>query len=113
MSNEYPSVGAFYKGRNCLFSVWAPQSQKVEVVIGDAVHNMVKNGIEYWTVAIEDIQPGTSYWFRLNGKNLTDPASRCQANGVHGPSSVVDIQFPWTDESWKGISLSEMIIYEL
>ena len=110
MSNEYPAVGAFYDGRNCLFCVWAPQSQKVEVVIGDRVHSMIKNGREFWTAIIEDVQPGTTYWFRLNGKNIPDPASYSQASGVHGPSSVVDSKFSWSDESWMGLPLSEMII---
>ena len=113
MSKEYPAVGAFYDGHNCLFSVWAPQSQKVEVVIGDGVHSMIKNGLGFWTVIIEEIQSATPYWFRVNGKNLPDPASRWQADSVHGPSFVVDTQFSWTDESWTGVPLSEMIIYEL
>ncbi|HEX6226234.1 MAG TPA: malto-oligosyltrehalose trehalohydrolase [Chryseolinea sp.] len=113
MSNEYPAVGAFYDGRNCLFSVWAPHSEKVEVVIGEGLYSMRKSGLDHWTVVIEDVDAGTPYWFRINGKNLPDPASRWQAEGVHGPSFVVDTRFTWTDESWRGIPLSEMIIYEL
>src|SRR5215204_5943496 len=31
MSYEYPAVGAFYKGRNCLFTVWAPHCESVEL----------------------------------------------------------------------------------
>jgi len=111
--NEYPAVGAFYDGRNCLFSVWAPQSEKVELVIGEGVYSMLRNKREFWTVIVEDIESGTPYWFRMNGKNLPDPASRSQADGVHGPSFVIDTEFSWTDNSWKGIPLSEMIIYEL
>ena len=114
MSYEYPAVGAFYKGRNCLFTVWAPLCTKVAVVIGDSVHEMTKLDHEYWTASIENVLPGASYQFRVNDhKDLPDPASRGQDSGVHGPSSVVETQFSWSDEDWKGIPLSEMIIYEL
>ena len=114
MSYEYPAVGAFYKGRNCLFTVWAPHCESVELVVGETAYEMTKVCHEYWTVSIENILSGTSYRFRLdNHKELPDPASRHQANGVHGSSSVVDTQFPWTDESWKDIPLAEMVIYEL
>jgi maltooligosyltrehalose trehalohydrolase len=113
MSNEFPAVGAFHDGRNCLFSVWAPQSENVEVVIGERVHSMIKNGPEYWSVVIEDVKPGTAYWFRLNDRNLPDPASRWQAEGVHGPSFVVDTKFAWSDEAWTGLQLADLIIYEL
>lgn len=114
MSYEYPAVGAFYQERNCRFTVWAPHRSKVEVVVGDSVYDMTKVCHEYWTVSIENILPGTSYLFRLdNHKDLPDPASRHQPNGVHGPSSVTETQFSWTDESWKGSPLAEMVIYEL
>ena len=100
MSYEYPAVGAFYQERNCRFTVWAPHRSKVEVVVGDSVYDMTKVCHEYWTVSIENILPGTSYLFRLdNHKDLPDPASRHQPNGVHGPSSVTETQFSWTDES--------------
>jgi maltooligosyltrehalose trehalohydrolase len=43
-----------------------------------------------------------------------DPASRFQPEGVHGPSEVIDpIGFRWSDESWHGLPLDRMIIYEL
>lgn len=42
-----------------------------------------------------------------------DPASRCQPRGVHGPSRVVDPHFDWQDQAWKGIPLSQWILYEL
>ncbi|MGB3585680.1 MAG: malto-oligosyltrehalose trehalohydrolase, partial [Tunicatimonas sp.] len=35
-------------------------------------------------------------------------------DGVHGASEVVDLQnTKWTDSSWKGIALRDMVIYEL
>jgi maltooligosyltrehalose trehalohydrolase len=32
---------------------------------------------------------------------------------VHGPSAIVDEEFAWTDAGWKGVALSDMVIYEL
>lgn len=58
--------------------------------------------------------PGTEYFFRLEGSlDRPDPASHSQPKGVHGPSQVVDHEYPWRDRLWKGIPLEEMIIYEL
>ena len=53
--------------------------------------------------------------FRMpDGRNLPDPASRFQPEGVHHPSAVVDTrQFRWTDGEFQGHSLRDLIIYEL
>jgi maltooligosyltrehalose trehalohydrolase len=60
------------------------------------------------------IFPGDLYLFRLDNKEHPDPASYFQAQGVHGPSQVVDHQsFHWNDSEWRGIPLSDMIMYEL
>ena len=40
--------------------------------------------------------------------------SRSQPQGVHGPSAIVEpTDFLWTDNEWQGISLRDIIIYEL
>ena len=62
--------------------------------------------------------PGAGYRYRLHlghGKVLErpDPASRCQPEGVHGPSQFVDPDFDWQDRTWSGLSLNHYIIYEL
>ena len=43
-----------------------------------------------------------------------DPASRSQPQGVHGPSEVIDPEaFRWTDGTWPGVALPDLVIYEL
>jgi maltooligosyltrehalose trehalohydrolase len=115
MIYDYPKVGALIsEGSHCVFTVWAPQCKKVETIIGGASHVMTCDDQGYWTVTLENIQHGVSYLFRLDGgRKFPDPASRWQPHGVHGLSSVVDTSFGWTDESWTGLELSDMIIYEL
>src|SRR4051812_12207237 len=54
------------------------------------------------------------YLYRLDGgEERPDPASRCQPDGVHGRSLVVDRRFAWSDRDWKGIPLGQYIFYEL
>ena len=115
MSNNYPEVGAVLASENkCVFTVWAPICKKVELIIEGRTHMMKRTDSGYWTISIENVEVGTLYNFRLDGeKTLPDPASRWQPKGVHGPSAVVDHAYPWTDDSWSGIHLEEMIIYEL
>src|SRR5690606_28882506 len=42
-----------------------------------------------------------------------DPASRAQPECVHKASAVAESKFDWHDSNWKGLPLSEMVIYEL
>ena len=68
-----------------------------------------------FTGVFDDVRPGDRYWYRLDRKGpFPDPASRCQPDGVHGPSLVVDpAAFPWSSQSWTGIGLRDLVIYEL
>jgi maltooligosyltrehalose trehalohydrolase len=69
----------------------------------------------YFTTVVREITSGTRYFYRLSEAQLRpDPASRFQPEGVHGPSEVVDPnEFKWEDQTWKGIPLEEMILYEI
>lgn len=75
---------------------------------------MQRTASGYHVVEIDGIGPGDRYHFRLDGgRDRPDPASRCQPQGVHGPSQVVRRDFPWTDQAWTGVRLRDLIIYEL
>lgn len=107
-------VGAFEEGDKTRFTVWAPEKEKIEVEIGDKLIPMRKNERGYWTATADSVMAGTKYKFKIDGnKSLPDPASCFQPDGVHGHSQVVDRNFKWTDSQWKGISLADMIQYEL
>ena len=111
-------LGALYLGGGrCLFRVWAPERKMMEVHItspGDAWHPMVQNVDGYWEVLVEGCEPGARYLYRLDGQaERPDPASRCQPEGVHQASQVVDNEFAWEDGNWFGIPLARHVIYEL
>ena len=112
-------VGANYLGdTRCEFFIWAPLLNKVELKIVSPEGNVVsmdRDRLGYWRAGVEGISPGTLYLYRLDSeRERPDPASYFQPSGVHEPSEVVDHgAFSWKDESWKGIHLSRMIIYEL
>ncbi|MCZ7525999.1 MAG: malto-oligosyltrehalose trehalohydrolase [Acidimicrobiia bacterium] len=58
--------------------------------------------------------PGNRYRYRLDGdRELPDPASCSQPEGVHGPSAVVDPEFPWSDAGWSPPPLPRWVLYEL
>src|SRR3569833_1748632 len=60
-------------------------------------------------------QHGDEYLLALDGDvTYPDPCSRAQPYGVRGPSAVVDAsRFAWTDSSWRGLTLDDLVIYEL
>jgi maltooligosyltrehalose trehalohydrolase len=123
------------KTHNCTFTVWAPARRRVELKltphpldgkVGAGQEGLIemelpgesaeaKETAGYWQLTVPDIQPGTRYFFQLDGSvTRPDPASNFQPEGVHGPSEVIDHgQFQWKDEKWKGIGLKDMVIYEL
>ncbi len=113
-------IGAMYDRRTgaCIFRVWAPLRERVEVKIiapADQIVPMARDAEGYWKAMVQGIGPGARYVFRLeNDRDRPDPASRYQPAGVHGPSEVVDhTAFSWTDKGWNGLALSSMIMYEL
>jgi len=112
-----PNLGATYLGEGrCRFRVWAPAAQKVEVHLVSPPERVLPLSKEkgYHGAVVESIEPGSLYFYRLNGqREHPDPASRFQPQGVHGPSQVTDSDFPWEDEKWVGLPLTEYLIYEL
>jgi maltooligosyltrehalose trehalohydrolase len=99
------------------FTLWAPSVNAVELELIDSGDRIpMQQGADGVYSLVTDRAPaGTRYKFRVDGEHsFPDPASRFQPEGVHGPSVVVDsVGFKWTDGDWRGITLSEMVIYEL
>lgn len=111
-------IGAVYKKENiCEFTVWAPFAKNVELVIKDQkkTYPLKENPRGYWQQTFSDIKPGSFYKFRLDQEKVfPDPASRFQPIDVHSWSGVIDPgAFKWSEGNWKGLPISEMIIYEL
>ncbi len=62
-------------------------------------------GDDYWFVVEHDGEPP---------RDVPDPRSRWQPEGVHGPSRIVDLQdWQWNDAGWRGVAMPELVIYEL
>jgi len=134
-------IGAWYDPSGSEFIVWAPFRDKVELILLPPGHNaespepnaylmgkeaylMGKEEGGYWKIRLA-AAPGTRYFFQLDGQTTCpDPASFSQPDGVHGASELVSHTSFFRDDlsreaiarvdpSWKGIPLSDMIIYEL
>lgn len=114
---DLPLPGAVYRADGTTaFTLWAPTATTVELIVLDSQpHAVAMQPIGYgcWHV-VTTAPPGTRYRYRLDGsRERPDPASRCQPDGVHGPSAVVDHHFDWSDAAWRGVPLSDLVIYEL
>ncbi|HBB31842.1 MAG TPA: malto-oligosyltrehalose trehalohydrolase [Cyanobacteria bacterium UBA8803] len=112
-------IGSNYLGEDrCEFTVWAPFYEEVAVQIVSPDQRLIPMQNDewgYWQAVVENIQPGTLYFYKLDGDlNRPDPASHSQPEDIYGPSEVVDhAQMNWTDSQWFGIPLEDMIIYEV
>lgn len=99
--------------------LWAPKHESVSLVIDPegprTEHAMRVDGRGYHRFAAEAVQEGTRYAFRLaDGRELPDPASRWQPDGVHSPSAVFFPEsYRWSDGSWRGVQREDLVIYEL
>ncbi len=94
------------------FSVWAPDRERVRLIVDDTSYTMRKVGDGWWYAEAE----GTDYGFLLDDDEtpLPDPRSAWQPNGVHGLSRRYDHNaFRWTDAGWTGRALPGSVIYEL
>jgi maltooligosyltrehalose trehalohydrolase len=99
------------------FTVWAPTARRLVVRYGTPVRVVplqhVSPGIH--TVTVANVSAGDHYMYLLDEDKLRpDPVSRFQPCGVHGPSAVVDPRaFVWTDATWHGLGLQDVLLYEL
>jgi maltooligosyltrehalose trehalohydrolase len=101
------------------FSVWAPKAKEVTVSVsgerGKREAALTSSGSGVFSVVLDDVPTDTDYYYRLDGgPPRPDPVSRSRPKGVDGPTRIVDpTGFSWTDDSWRGLPTSELVIYEL
>jgi len=121
-----PRMGAWIEGGEARFRVWAPDHERIDIVlygpdgqeiIGEIPARASDEGGEgkgFFEARVPGLRPGALYKIRTGGEGpFPDPCSRAQPFGVHGPSAVVDPGFAWTDAAWKGLPLEDMVIYEV
>jgi maltooligosyltrehalose trehalohydrolase len=99
------------------FRVWAPFAQRAEIRFLSPASGTVPLDREargYFGALVEGVASGSRYRFVLDGRELPDPASRSQPEGVHGPSEVVaPPAFSWEDSGWSNHPLERYVVYEL
>src|SRR5689334_20038010 len=97
------------------FVLWAPHAKSVDLhLLGtrERFIEMEAGHDGYHFTVVDSVEPGVRYLYRLDGaRELPDPASRYQPEGVHGPSQLVDTQaFNWSDRHWAGLALEDSIL---
>jgi len=100
------------------FLLWAPQARAVSLHLlrgSGELLAMEPLADGYHRATVPTLDPASEYFYQLDGeRDLPDPASRFQPQGVHGPSQIVDPDaFRWTDHNWKGTPLERTVFYEL
>ncbi len=105
-------------GKGVHFRVWAPDHEKVDVLLYDPTERAFSLSPEpssgYFSALFDEVSAGTLYRYRLSGDTFPDPASRFQPNGPHQPSQVINPDtFEWTDRAWRGVGLRGQVIYEM
>jgi maltooligosyltrehalose trehalohydrolase len=122
----------FIDNDQCVFRVWAPEKKVVVLHLlrshssadGEQIP-MQKEKEGYFSVKVGGIRAGQRYFYRVGSnlpdhsdlskpRDLPDPVSSFQPEGVFGPSSVVDHRaWTWQDAGWRGLPLHDLVFYEL
>jgi maltooligosyltrehalose trehalohydrolase len=115
-------------GESIVWRVWAPRARQVELLLAPSAPArsapeasdfrriaMAPGERGYFAHSEDRIADGERYAFSLEGgPPRPDPASRWQPDGLHRPSAVVRLdRFDWSEGAWKGLSRSDLVIYEL
>jgi maltooligosyltrehalose trehalohydrolase len=94
------------------FRVWSLASRPQLRLRGDVLE-MEDEGLGVWSATVE-AAAGDDYAYVLDGRELPDPCTRRQPEGLRGPSRVVDpTAWRWTDAGWDGVALEDLVVYEL
>lgn len=97
------------------FSFWAPSCETVILEVEGLPPQVMERQEDGFFTTEALCGAGARYRFRIRDDlSVPDPASRCQPDGVHGPSEVLDPGFyQWKNPGWKGRPWEETVIYEL
>jgi maltooligosyltrehalose trehalohydrolase len=103
------------------FRLWAPGRAHVELELhGCSERHGMKPLEDGWhEVTVATAAAGARYQFAVYADDrkrslVPDPASRCNPDGVHEASAVIDpYAYCWSDAAWRGRPWSETVLYEL
>jgi malto-oligosyltrehalose trehalohydrolase len=101
------------RGEGTTFRLWAPAAAKVELVIGGAAVAMTACSDGWFETIYLGAAPGTRYSFRIDDRiEVPDPASNFQPDDVHGSSEVIDHDYRWMTNDWRGRPWHEAVFME-
>ncbi len=101
------------------FSVWAPKPRVIELRLGRGRETetvpLEDRGRGLYEVTVDGVPAEATYAYRLDGeRERPDPVSRWRPQGVHGPTGIVDpSRYRWSDATWRGVAMADLVIYEL
>ncbi len=98
------------------FRLWAPGQDRVSLLIEQQEAVALERHEDGWLeLTTEVAHAGSRYVYQISsGLRVPDPASRQQADSVHGPSVVVDpLAYQWRSVDWRGRPWMEAVLYEL
>ncbi len=95
--------------------MWAPRAPSLQVqVAGLGVQALQRTAGGFFEGFVEGVGSGADYQYVFeDGRRRPDPAARLQRGSIHGPSTVVDLAYPWTDSEWRGARADALVFYEL
>lgn len=113
----HKKLGCHYTSSGAEFRVFAPEVSTVELYLLETKQRVLLSQEDalYWSVSLDSFAPGALYQFFVNGQGpFPDPVSRCQPQGVHGPSQGVDFRlWSFQNQSPQGVAPARRSIYEL
>jgi malto-oligosyltrehalose trehalohydrolase len=112
--------GPLLTSRGVTFRLWAPAVREAELLLDGAdlagyPLPMQAHDDGWFSLPVTDAGAGTRYRFRIDGeREIPDPASQFQPEGLAGPSEVVDHGgYRWHDGAWLGRPWSETVTMEV
>ncbi len=106
---ERPLGAGPLPGGGVEFRVWAPHAESIALRIRG--HDLPLDDAGYGVYETStDARPGDDYVFVVDGRELPDPCSRWQPDGIRGPSCIVEVPEP---APFTPPTLRELVIYEL
>ena len=104
------------------FRVWAPHASALAVrpvgaddTPGEGGDRELERGADGVFAGVLPLAAGTDYRLVLDGPARSPTRARAGSRtACAGPSRVLDTDaFGWTDDGWPGVSLADLVIYEL
>ncbi len=95
------------------FRVWAPRAGALRLEVGGRSHRLDTAGFGVYE-GIVTAAPGEDYRYVIDAATLPDPCSRWQAQGLRGPSRLLDARaLSAAGDGFQAPSVNELIVYEL